>query len=146
MVFSTNFLRVLGLLLIVLCLHACGSGTSPQRGELVGVSGRKGWRMYVPYGMVYVPPGTFIMGQSDEDIANTQISFNKQVTVGGFFLDQTEITNNEYRQFTDAVVNNNDVNFEGTDSEIPVPRGYTCLLYTSPSPRDRQKSRMPSSA
>ena len=25
-------------------------------------------------------------------------------------------------------------------------RGQTCLLYTSPSPRDRQKSRMPSSA
>ena len=25
-------------------------------------------------------------------------------------------------------------------------RGRTCLLYTSPSPRDRQKSRMPSSA
>ena len=25
-------------------------------------------------------------------------------------------------------------------------RGITCLLYTSPSPRDRQKSRMPSSA
>ena len=24
--------------------------------------------------------------------------------------------------------------------------GYCCLLYTSPSPRDRQKSRMPSSA
>ena len=26
------------------------------------------------------------------------------------------------------------------------PCWYTCLLYTSPSPRDRQKSRMPSSA
>ena len=25
-------------------------------------------------------------------------------------------------------------------------RQYPCLLYTSPSPRDRQKSRMPSSA
>ena len=24
--------------------------------------------------------------------------------------------------------------------------GYSCLLYTSPSPRDRQKSRIPSSA
>ena len=24
--------------------------------------------------------------------------------------------------------------------------GWTCLLYTSPSPRDRQKYRMPSSA
>ena len=26
------------------------------------------------------------------------------------------------------------------------PKKQTCLLYTSPSPRDRQKSRMPSSA
>ena len=25
-------------------------------------------------------------------------------------------------------------------------KAYVCLLYTSPSPRDRQKSRMPSSA
>ena len=32
--------------------------------------------------------------------------------------------------------------------EYRAPRGYldSCLLYTSPSPRDRQKSRMPSSA
>ena len=30
--------------------------------------------------------------------------------------------------------------------ERALPHGYTCLLYTSPSPRDRQKSRMPSSA
>ena len=28
----------------------------------------------------------------------------------------------------------------------PLPGANTCLLYTSPSPRDRQKSRMPSSA
>ena len=27
-----------------------------------------------------------------------------------------------------------------------VSQKYNCLLYTSPSPRDRQKSRMPSSA
>ena len=27
-----------------------------------------------------------------------------------------------------------------------VTQGKDCLLYTSPSPRDRQKSRMPSSA
>ena len=27
-----------------------------------------------------------------------------------------------------------------------IPEGIICLLYTSPSPRDRQKSRMPSSA
>ena len=31
-----------------------------------------------------------------------------------------------------------------TDADLTVSK--TCLLYTSPSPRDRQKSRMPSSA
>ena len=35
----------------------------------------------------------------------------------------------------------------GNDLTTPVPSyGFPCLLYTSPSPRDRQKSRMPSSA
>ena len=29
---------------------------------------------------------------------------------------------------------------------LKMPLTNTCLLYTSPSPRDRQKSRMPSSA
>ena len=33
----------------------------------------------------------------------------------------------------------------GGDSPIVI-QSMTCLLYTSPSPRDRQKSRMPSSA
>ena len=31
-------------------------------------------------------------------------------------------------------------------SAFGVSPGYTCLLYTSPSPRDRTRSRMPSSA
>ena len=36
---------------------------------------------------------------------------------------------------------------EGTlDRLIAIQTHPTCLLYTSPSPRDRQKSRMPSSA
>ena len=30
--------------------------------------------------------------------------------------------------------------------EVAYARSNACLLYTSPSPRDRQKSRMPSSA
>ena len=32
------------------------------------------------------------------------------------------------------------------DPGVNLERSYSCLLYTSPSPRDRQKSRMPSSA
>ena len=34
--------------------------------------------------------------------------------------------------------------FKQTENNIP--RSYLCLLYTSPSPRDRTRSRMPSSA
>ena len=36
--------------------------------------------------------------------------------------------------------------FKGVEAALIYSAGYTCLLYTSPSPRDRQKSRMPSSA
>ena len=37
-----------------------------------------------------------------------------------------------------------DLNWAGFYLTVPSKKG--CLLYTSPSPRDRQKSRMPSSA
>ena len=33
-----------------------------------------------------------------------------------------------------------------SDWNLPLDGGFTCLLYTSPSPRDRTRSRMPSSA
>ena len=32
------------------------------------------------------------------------------------------------------------------DGKINIAESYACLLYTSPSPRDRTRSRMPSSA
>ena len=120
-------------LLICACIcgmviTSCGRvGGRNDKGELVGVPGRKGWRMYLPIGMVYVPPGTFIMGQADEDVANTQISFNKQITVGGFFMDQTEITNNEYRQFVYAAVTGDEAGvgeYEEGEAVLDPPEGY----------------------
>ena len=33
-----------------------------------------------------------------------------------------------------------------TVNRLPAQRAYNCLLYTSPSPRDMRRSRMPSSA
>lgn len=81
-----------------------GERTFDAHGELVGVHGREGWAMTAPYGMVVIPAGTFHMGQADEDIAATQINFNKQVTIGSFYMDDTEITNNEYRQFLDRMM------------------------------------------
>ena len=95
-----------------------GKGGNDQ-GELVGVPGREGWVMTIPFGMVPIPAGTFHMGQADEDPASTQINFNKQVTIGSFFMDDTEITNNEYRQFTNffLVENGSIEGFETVDAE-----------------------------
>jgi len=94
------------ILLIAVLNQSCGlfGGRGGDNGELVGVPGREWTGMVIPYGMVPVPAGTFHMGQADEDIAATQINFNKQVTIGAFFMDDSEITNNEYRQFMDAIM------------------------------------------
>ncbi len=91
---------------LVSALTGCGLFTSSQgdRGELLGSPERPVFEQTRPYGMVSIPPGTFHMGQADEDVANSQINFNKQVTIGGFYMDETEITNNEYRQFVDELM------------------------------------------
>ncbi|HRF23144.1 MAG TPA: SUMF1/EgtB/PvdO family nonheme iron enzyme, partial [Chitinophagaceae bacterium] len=49
--------------------------------------------------MVYIPQGTFHMGPSDEDPAYAFSARNRSVSISGFWMDATEITNNEYRQF-----------------------------------------------
>ena len=72
-------------------------------GELVGVKRAHLKTNRVPHGMVLVPGGTFIMGQSDEDITFSQIAQNRQVTISSFYMDETEISNSEYRQFVNWV-------------------------------------------
>lgn len=82
-------------------LASCGkSGAS---GELVGVGIKNFKSNEVPYGMVYIPAGSFIMGQTDQDVLFGQAAQNKEVTVSPFFMDETEITNSEYRQFVNWV-------------------------------------------
>ena len=39
-----------------------------------------------------------------------------------------------------------DISFRGLCKEMGCGLVYTCLLYTSPSPRDKRQSRLPSSA
>ena len=76
-------------------LASCNSGT---QGQLVGARGKK-WHPEKPYGMTEVPGGSFIMGKSDDDIAGLNNAPTKTVTVRSFYMDETEITNAEYRQF-----------------------------------------------
>ncbi len=82
--------------LVVILLSSCGR---EQSGELVGVQDRPSWQGINPFGMVYIPSGTLTIGQSDQDIFSTHTQRPKSISISGFFLDDTEITNNEYRQY-----------------------------------------------
>ena len=43
------------------------------------------------------------MGPSDQDVPFANVTTNKSVSIGAFYMDETEITNNEYRQFVNWV-------------------------------------------
>ena len=83
----------------VFLLTSCGSKT---KGELTGVQGKK-WYPEKPYGMELIPRGAYIMGKSEEDQAKALNAPTKTVTVRSFYMDDTEITNSEYRQFVEWV-------------------------------------------
>ena len=82
---------------VVVFLCSCGGSGN---GELIGVQKRQVWNPSDPYGMVFIPQGSYTMGPSDQDVPFAIISAPKTVSVGAFYMDETEITNNEYRQFT----------------------------------------------
>ena len=92
--------KYIGITIISIILFGCGSSGN---GELVGVQKRSVWNPTTPYGMVYVPQGSYVMGPSDQDVPFANVTSAKTVSVGAFYLDETEITNNEYRQFTNWV-------------------------------------------
>ena len=80
---------------IILTLYSCNTS---DRGELIGTQGKQ-WHPEKPFGMTLVPGGSFIMGKSDDDFVAVNDAPTKTVTVRSFYMDETEITNAEYRQF-----------------------------------------------
>ncbi|MEP2935973.1 MAG: gliding motility lipoprotein GldK [Gilvibacter sp.] len=80
-------------------LVSCNSG---DRGELIGAKGKK-WHPEKPYGMTLIPGGSYIMGKSDDDVVAVNDAPTRTVTVRSFYMDETEITNAEYRQFVNWV-------------------------------------------
>jgi formylglycine-generating enzyme required for sulfatase activity len=93
--------KYLSFLFVLSFMYAC----SDIEGNLVGVSGRDTWYPdvlgpgKVPLGMVYVPSGAYQAGEDDEDIMGWHTARKRTVSVPAFYMDATEISNNEYRQF-----------------------------------------------
>ena len=82
---------------VAMLLASCGRG---NQGELVGARrSSSSFSQPDPYGMVFIPMGSYTMGVGGEDINSSMLYEPKTVSVSAFFMDETEITNNEYRQF-----------------------------------------------
>lgn len=88
--------KVFLLVLVSVLIYSCDK-TRPY--ELVGAEGRKPFYPEVPTGMTYIPAGGFTMGLHEQDMMQVDDARAKVVTISAFYMDQTEISNNEYRQF-----------------------------------------------
>ena len=93
---SDNMKKAAIFALLITVFYSCGSN---DRGELVGIKAKKKWFSEKPYGMALIPGGSFTMGKQDEDIIGTLNTPTKTVTVRPYYMDETEITNNEYKEF-----------------------------------------------
>lgn len=93
--------KTIFLVLASILFFGCGS-KNRGKGELIGVKGKR-WHPEKPYGMSLIPGGAFVMGKSDDDIVDLQDAPTRTVSVRSFYMDDTEITNSEYRQFVEWV-------------------------------------------
>ena len=78
---------------------ACGK----PKGELVGAGAKGSFNEANPYGMVYIKRGSFMMGVNAQPTVFAVPDKQLKVSVDAFWMDETEITNDEYKQFTNWV-------------------------------------------
>jgi len=117
--------QIYTLVIILTCAVVLGGCRTGGGGELTGVP-QKNFRSEVPYGMVYIPGGSFLMGQTDQDVTFAQIAQTKQVTIPPFFMDQTAITNSQYKQFVFWVRDSIAItNYLSDDKYYIKPKGTT---------------------
>ncbi len=87
-------------LIVLIAFSGCGKkGYKYYKGQLLGVPDRPGWKGVNPYGMVYIPSGNLHIGPSGQDVNHSLWQRSKSISIQGFYMDETEVTNNEYRQF-----------------------------------------------
>jgi formylglycine-generating enzyme len=90
-------------LLVLASFVALVAGCNKRSGELIGVIGREKWYQPDPFGTLFIPMGSYHMGPDDEEAPMAHTTKSKMVSVQAFYIDDSEISNNEYRQFVNWV-------------------------------------------
>ena len=91
-------MKKLALFVFTVAIIALSSCSQKPKGQLVGVY-ESVYPDATPYGMVHIPRGSFVMGPNDQSAIWAIQPSQRDVTVESFWMDITEITNGEYKQF-----------------------------------------------
>lgn len=88
-------------ILLSVLFFACGRGGigSSVGGELIGIPASRVWNEPTPYNMVLVNRGSYKMGPGEIDSLWGFTIPTRGVSVDNFWMDETEITNSQYKQF-----------------------------------------------
>ena len=93
------FLSIIAMSLnLVACFGGKAASSSGRGGEVVGVSGRS-FSEPTPYGMTRIGRGFLHMGIDKQDSLWGKQTPVKDISVDGFWMDETEVTNSQYKQF-----------------------------------------------
>lgn len=91
--------------IIVLFANCKGSDQSATTGwdydnpEWGGFESANGEDQMTPPGMVFIEGGSFVMGQTTDNVRYEWHNQPKRVTVSSFYMDECEITNLDYREY-----------------------------------------------
>ena len=136
-----KLLKLLPILVLVCCMVGC----NPPAGELVGAVKDSQFQEAHPYGMVFIRKGSFLMGPNSQSAVFSQDDNNIMATVHAFWMDESEITNNEYRQFVnwvrDSIAYRYLIEELGEDSEYALQSEYE--VDEDVMPRINWKSKIP---
>jgi gliding motility-associated lipoprotein GldK len=95
--------KYLAFALLGFALSGCAGTFGTSNGELRGLSNRNSQKELPPSGMVLIPTGAFVMGLNGQDLFDLNNAPQRRVSIDAFWMDQTEITNDQYRQFVNEV-------------------------------------------
>ena len=109
-----NMMKLRTLFMVLLAAFVSGCGLFGKKGgdvsrttgwsyndEATGnIPNLSGYEQEAGPGLVFIQGGTFTMGRVEEDVMYKWDNTPRRVTVASFYMDETEVSNQDYREFT----------------------------------------------
>jgi formylglycine-generating enzyme len=109
-----NMMKLKTLFMVLLAAFVSGCGLFGKKGSDVSrttgwsyndettgnIPNKSGYEQEAGPGLVFIQGGTFTMGRVEEDVMYKWDNTPRRVTVPSFYMDETEVSNLDYREYT----------------------------------------------